>query len=191
MIKDIIIKSVKLLLALTVITGVVYPLLVTGLGQLAFPFKSNGSLILKDGSLIGSELIAQQFENNKYFQSRPSYNGYSSMPSGGSNLAIAGKDYKQKSDSICNAFRQKNNLLQNSEVPSEMMSYSASGLDPHISKQSALLQAERISVARNFSEDKRRSLLALIDKLTEKPQIGILGEERINVLLINLEIDKL
>jgi K+-transporting ATPase ATPase C chain len=72
-----------------------------------------------------------------------------------------------------------------------MMSYSASGLDPHISKQSALLQAERIFVARNFSEDKRRALLALIDKLTENPQIGILGEERINVLLINLEIDKL
>lgn len=191
MIKDIIIKSVKLLLAFTVTTGVIYPLLVTGLGLLAFPFKSNGSLILKDGSLIGSELIAQGFENDKYFQPRPSYNVHSSMPSGGSNLAIAGKDYKLKSDSLCNAFRQKNNLLQNSEVPSEMMSYSASGLDPHISKQSALLQVERISVARNFSEDKRRSLLALIDKLTEKPQIGILGEERINVLLINLEIDKL
>jgi K+-transporting ATPase ATPase C chain len=146
---------------------------------------------LKDGILIGSELIAQQFESNKYFQSRPSYNCYSSMPSGGSNLAIAGKDYKLKSDSLCNAFRQRNNLLANTEVPSEMMSYSASGLDPHISKQSALLQAERIFVARNFSEDKRRALLALIDKLTENPQIGILGEERINVLLINLEIDKL
>ncbi len=191
MIKDIIIKSLKSVFAFTILTGIVYPLFVTGFGQLIFPFKSNGSLIKKDGVVIGSELIAQQFESNKYFQPRPSYNGYSSMPSGGSNLAIASKEYKLKSDSLCNAFKQRNNLHNNTEVPSEMMSYSASGIDPHISKQSAILQTDRISAARNFDESKRRSLLNLIELFAEKQQIGILCEERINVLLINLEIDKL
>ena len=192
MIKDIILKSVKVLLLFTVLTGVIYPLVITGIGQILFPYKSNGSLISLDNKVIGSELIAQKFEKDKYFQSRPSFTDFTSMPSGGSNLAIASLNYKDKSDSMCNSFKEKNLLPKESPVPSEMMSYSASGNDPHISRmQSALLQVIRISKARNFDNNKKVKLLNIIDTFTEKPQFGILGEERINVLMINLEIDKL
>jgi potassium-transporting ATPase KdpC subunit len=191
MIKDIILKSVKALLLFTVITGVIYPLAITAIGQIILPFKSNGSLISVDNKVIGSELIAQKFENDKYFQSRPSITDFTSLPSGGSNLAIASLNYKEKSDSMYNSFKEKNMLPKDSPVPSEMMSYSASGNDPHISKQAALLQVNRISKARNFDESKRNKILNIIDSFTEKPQFGILGQERINVLMINLEIDKL
>jgi K+-transporting ATPase ATPase C chain len=191
MIKDVILKSVKVLLLFTVILGVIYPLAITAIGQIILPFKSNGSLISVDNKVIGSELIAQKFENDKYFQSRPSITDFTSMPSGGSNLAIAGLNYKEKSDSMYKSFKEKNLLPNETAVPSEMMSYSASGNDPHISKQAALLQVNRISKARNFDESKRNKILNIIDSFTEKPQFGILGQERINVLMINLEIDKL
>jgi len=191
MIKDILLKSVKVILLFTVLTGVVYPLAITALGQIIFPFKSNGSLMKQDGKVIGSELVSQKFENDKYFQSRPSYTDFSSMPSGGSNLAIASLDYKSKSDSLYNSFSVKNNLPEGVMVPSEMMSYSASGIDPHVSKSALLLQIGRIVKARDWNEDKKLKLLNTIDSFTEKPQFGFLGEERINVLLINVEIDKL
>ena len=155
------------------------------------PFKSNGSLISLDNKVIGSELIAQKFENGKYFQSRPSITDFTSMPSGGSNLAVASLDYKAKSDSMYISFKEKNLIPNESQVPSEMMSYSASGVDPHISKSAALLQVNRISNARNLDNVKRNKMLNIIDSFTEKPQFGLLGEERINVLMINLEIDKL
>lgn len=191
MIKDILLKSVKVTLLFTVLTGVIYPLAITALGQIIFPYKSNGSLLKLDNKVIGSELIAQKFENDKYFQSRPSYTDFSSMPSGGSNLAIASLDYKAKSDSLYNSFIGKNALPNGVSVPAEMMSYSASGIDPHVSKDAALLQVNRIVKTRGWNEDKRMKLLNIIDSLTEKPQFGFLGEERINVLLINVEIDKL
>lgn len=191
MIKDIILKSVKTLLLFTVITGVIYPLAITAIGQIILPFKSNGSLISIDNKVIGSELIAQKFENNKYFQSRPSITDFTSMPSGGSNLAVASLNYKEKSDSMYNSFKEKNLLPTDSPVPSEMMSYSASGIDPHISRNAALMQVNRISKERNFDYNKKVKLLNIIDTFTEKPQFGIFGEERINVLMINLEIDKL
>lgn len=191
MIKDIIIKSVKALLLFTIITGVIYPLAITAIGQIILPFKSNGSLIKLDNKVIGSELIAQKFENDKYFQSRPSSTDFTSMPSGGSNLAVASLDYKTKSDSMYSSFKEKNLIPKESPVPSEMMSYSASGVDPHISKMAALLQVNRISKARNFDVNKRNKIINIIDSFTEKSQFGILGEERINVLMINMEIDKL
>lgn len=191
MIKDIILKSVKVLLLFTIITGIIYPLAITGIGQILFPYKSNGSLISLDNKVIGSELIAQKFEKDKYLQSRPSFTDFTSMPSGGSNLAIASLNYKDKSDSMCNSFKEKNLLPKESPVPSEMMSYSASGNDPHISKNAVLMQVNRILKARNFDDNKKVKLLNIIDTFTEKPQFGILGEERINVLMINLEIDKL
>ena len=163
MIKDIILKSVKVLLLFTIITGVIYPLVITAIGQIILPFKSNGSLISLNNKVIGSELIAQKFENDKYFQSRPSVTDFTSTPSGGSNLAIASLDYKAKSDSMYSSFKEKNLLPIESPVPSEMMSFSASGVDPHISKQAALLQVNRISKARNFDENKRNKILNIID----------------------------
>jgi K+-transporting ATPase ATPase C chain len=189
MIKSITIISFKILLLFTLITGIIYPLLVTIAGTVFFPHKASGSLVTSDGKIIGSELLGQKFENINYFHGRPSFSEYNTIPSSGSNLSIAYNTFKLKSDSLKNAFKTFNNTDDN--IPSEMTSYSASGLDPHITKQSALMQADRISESRNFDNDKKDKLLKLINENVIKPQFGILGEERINVLLINLELDKL
>lgn len=189
--KNILLISVKYLIVFTIITGILYPLAITAIGQILFPFKSNGSMHEESGITYGSELIAQKFEDNKYFWPRPSATAYSTLPSGGSNLSPAGLKLKQVSDSIKFDFIEKNNLSKDIKIPSEMIFKSASGVDPHISKESAILQTERIFKARNFDDEKRRLVVQLVEKYTEKPQFGILGQERINVLLINTELDKL
>jgi K+-transporting ATPase ATPase C chain len=183
--------SIKSIIIFTVITGIIYPLIITGAGQLLFPHKSNGSLVQANGRISGSELIAQKFEDVKYFWPRPSATSYSTMPSGGSNFSPASIKLKQVSDSIRAAFNVRNGLSVGIKTPSEMIFKSASGLDPHISKESALLQTERIFKARNLNGEKMKLLEQLVEEFTEKPQFGILGQERINVLLINIELDKL
>jgi potassium-transporting ATPase KdpC subunit len=189
--KNILSVSVKFLVVFTIITGIFYPLVITGTGQFLFPRKSNGSMVEVNGRNYGSELIAQKFEEDKYFRPRPSQTSYSALPSGGSNISPASIKLKQVSDSIKSAFIENNKLKQGTEIPSEMIFKSASGLDPHISRESAMLQTGRISNARKFNDEKKLMLEQLVDKYTEKPQFGILGEERINVLLINIELDKL
>lgn len=189
MIKSTTIISFKILLLFTLITGIIYPLFVTMVGAVLFPYKSSGSLTVSGGKITGSELLGQKFENPNYFHGRPSYSEYNTISSSGSNLSIAGNTFKAKSDSLKSAFKTYNNTFDN--IPTEMTSYSASGLDPHITKQSALIQVNRISKSRNFDNDKIAGLIKLINNNVTEPQFGILGEERINVLLINLELDKL
>ncbi len=189
MIKNIFYNSLKVFLLLTLITGIIYPLLVTGFGKIFFPSKSGGSLIYRNNEIIGSELIGQKFSGDKYFHGRPSINGYNTMPSSGSNYPVSGKAYRLKSDSIGNAFRIFNNTGEN--IPGEMITYSASSLDPHISKEAALLQVERISRVRSFDKPEKEKLLQLINENILPPQLGFLGEERLNVFKINLEIDNL
>jgi K+-transporting ATPase ATPase C chain len=189
--KNILLISFKYLIVFTIITGILYPLAITAIGQILFPFKSNGSMVEINGRNYGSELIAQKFDDDKYFRPRPSATAYSTLPSGGSNLSPASLKLKQVSDSIKSVFIENNNLEQGTEIPSEMIFKSASGLDPHISRESAMLQTGRISKARKFNDEKKLILEQLVEKYTEKPQFGILGQERINVLLINIELDKL
>ncbi len=189
MIKNATIISFKVLLLFTLITGIIYPLFVTLAGAVFFPYQSSGSLVITVGKITGSELLGQKFENPNYFHGRPSYTEYNTIPSSGSNLSITGNTFKAKSDSLKRAFKTYNNTFDN--IPPEMTSYSASGLDPHITKQSALIQVNRISKSRNFDNDKITGLIKLINDNVTEPQFGILGEERINVLLINLELDKL
>lgn len=189
MIKSITIISLKILLLFTLITGIIYPFVITLAGTVFFPYKASGSLVVSEGKIIGSELLGQKFENPNYFHGRPSFSEYNTIPSSGSNLSITGNIFIIKSDSLRNAFKTGNNTNEN--VPSEMVSYSASGLDPHITKQSAYIQADRISKSRNFDSHKKKELLKLINENITAPQFGVLGEERINVLLINLELDKL
>jgi len=183
--------SLKIFLFFTILTGVVYPLLITGIAQVIFPAKANGSLIAKDGQIIGSKLIGQQFDSAKYFTSRPSATLYNPLPSGGSNYGLTNiklkelvADRKQKFYS----FNQSDGLTI---IPSEMLFASASGLDPHISPKAAFLQVDRIAKARNFTDIQKQKLLDCIKDLTEGPQFLCLGEKCVNVLLLNLETDKI
>jgi len=183
--------SLKIFLFFTVLTGFIYPLLVTGIVQLTFPAKANGSLISRDHKIVGSELIGQHFDSAIYFSSRPSATTYNPLPSGGSNFGLTNEKLKHSVDSIKVQFIIFNQLDPNSTIPSEMLFASASGLDPHISQKAALLQVDRIARARNFDFDNKQKIIQCVKSMSEAPQFLCLGEERINVLLLNLEIDKI
>ena len=183
--------AIKLFAALTVLLGVIYPLLVTGVAQLAFAKKASGSLIVQDGKAIGSELICQKFDGDRYFWSRPSASDYGAVPSGASNLGPTSEKLKQQVQEREKQFRIKNELADSVRIPSEMLFASASGLDPHISPRAAMLQVERIAKVRNFDEARKNQLTRLISQIQEKPTLGVFGEERVNVLLLNLNLDKI
>lgn len=183
--------TLKVFLLLTVLTGILYPLLITGFAQLVFPSKANGSLIVRDNKVIGSVLVGQQFDSTIYFASRPSAISYHPLPSGGSNYGLTNSKLKQLVMERKQQFLEFNQLDSVTEVPAEMLFASASGLDPHISRQSALLQVNRIAGSRNFNMAQKQQLIACITRLTEKPQLLVLGEERVNVLLLNLELDNI
>ena len=184
-------KSFKIFLFFTVLTGVIYPFLVTGIAQLSFPAKANGSLIKKDNKLIGSELIGQHFDSIIYFTSRPSAISYNTLPSGASNYGLTNPKLKVLFDERKHQFIEFNGLDSLTVIPSEMIFSSGSGLDPHISAQAALMQVNRIAKARNFNSNQKRQLLQCIQQHTEAPQFFVLGEERVNVLLLNLDVDKI
>ncbi|MBI5404157.1 MAG: potassium-transporting ATPase subunit C [Ignavibacteriae bacterium] len=183
--------SAKFLLLMTLITGLFYPFFIFGIAKIAFPNKSGGSFIEIGGVKISSELIAQKFDSSIYFQPRPSAISYLPMPSGGSNLAPTSLKLRNKSDSLKKAFIRRNLLSENTAIPPDAVFSSGSGIDPHISPENALLQAERIASARGFGLDKKNKLLELINILTEQKQFGLFGEPRINVLILNIELDKL
>lgn len=181
--------SLKIFLILTVLTGVMYPLLITGIAQVVFPGNANGSLVYLYNKPAGSVLIGQTFDSIIYFSSRPSATGYNPLPSGGSNFGLTNSKLINQVSERSKEFVSFNSLDSLKPLPSEMMFASASGLDPHISVESALLQAERISNARNLDEAGKAKLIEAIKNMTEKPQFGILGKERINVLLLNIALD--
>jgi len=183
------IVSLKVLMIFTVLTGVVYPLLITGIAQLIVPWKANGSLIEADGKIAGSELIGQSFDSCIYFSGRPSVNSYDATHSGGSNSGIINKSLSEIHNKRKNDFIINNHLKSNGQIPSEMIFASASGLDPHISAEAALLQAQRISEARQFSKKQEEQLFRIIEECTDPPQFYIFGNERVNVLLLNLKIN--
>jgi potassium-transporting ATPase KdpC subunit len=183
--------SLKIFLFFTVLTGIVYPVLITVIAQLVFPGKANGSIIIKDNKAIGSELIGQQFDTATYFTSRPSAVTYNPLPSGGSNYGMTSTKLKQLVEDRKRQFIVFNHLDKRTEIPSEMLFASASGLDPHISLKAALLQVERIANARNFNTVQKQKLLQIVNGSTEGPQFFCLGEERVNVLLLNLGTDKI
>ncbi len=183
--------SLKIFFFFTALTGIVYPLFVTGLAQLVFPAKANGSLIMKNNKLIGSELIGQQFDSAIYFCSRPSAISYNPMPSGGSNFGLTNLKLKHLVNERANKFNAFNGYDSLNVVPSEMLFASGSGLDPHISSVSAVMQVERIVKARNLDNLERMKLMKFIHEIKEAPQFGFLGNERINVLALNIELDNL
>lgn len=186
-----VIIALKNFLIFTILTGLAYPILITALAQITFPQKANGSLIQIDKKIVGSKLIGQQFDSEKYFYSRPSAVNYNTMPSGASNLSITNKKLKDLVAIRKSQFLKLNHLDSLTTVPSEMLFASASGLDPHISPESAYLQAERIGMARNMNEKQLQELRQLIKSQTETHQFLCLGENRVNVLLLNLMADRI
>jgi K+-transporting ATPase ATPase C chain len=186
-----IIISLKIFLFFTILTGIMYPLLITGISQVVFPVKANGSLIVIDNKIIGSELIGQQFDSTIYFTSRPSAISYNPLPSGGSNYGLTNVKLKNLVTDRKKQFIVFNKLDSLIVIPAEMLFASASGLDPHISQKAALLQVDRIVKARNFNTIQKQNLVQSIKNLTEPSQFLILGQERVNVLILNLELNKL
>jgi K+-transporting ATPase ATPase C chain len=179
--------SIRFTLVTTVLLGLGYPLVVTGIAAILFPHKAAGSLILRDGQVVGSELLAQSFTSEGCFHPRPSAagNGYDATASGGSNLAQSSKALVTRIQCSIDKLAQEN---PGKPVPIDLVTTSASGLDPDITPDAAYFQAPRVARARNLSEESVRRLIA---QHTTPRQLGLLGEARVNVLELNLDLDKL
>ena len=184
--------AVMVTISLAVVCCGIYPLVVFGLGQLAFPNQANGSLIVgKDGTVHGSRLLGQAFTADKYFHSRPSNagaNGYDPTASSGSNLGPTSQKLHDAVAQNLSDYRAQNGLATNAPVPADAVTASASGLDPHISLRNAELQTPRVAKARRVTEDKMRELIRVH---TDGPDLGFLGESGVNVLSLNLALDAL
>jgi K+-transporting ATPase ATPase C chain len=177
--------ALTIFLFLTVMTGVVYPLAVTGIAQVFFPHQANGSLIDVEGKLYGSVLIGQQFDDPKYFWGRPSAAGYNAAASSGSNYGPLNSSLEEAVQARIDALKAADptNTLS---IPVDLVTASGSGLDPHISVAAALYQVHRVAAARGWSES---DVASLVEKYTEGRQFGILGEPRVNILLLNIALD--
>lgn len=191
--------AIVVLVALTLICGLAYPLAMTGIAEVIFPYQAQGSMIERDGHVVGSELIGQVFTSDRYFHGRPSATTapdpnnstktvaapYNALNSGGSNYGPSNKALIDRVQGDIDTLKKDN---PSASVPIDLVTTSASGLDPHISPDAALFQAPRIAKARNMPEDRVRQLVA---DHTEGRWLGLLGEPRVNVLELNLALDKL
>jgi K+-transporting ATPase ATPase C chain len=186
--------AIVLLVLLTLITGLIYPLVVTGIAQVVFPSQANGSLILKDGKAVGSDLIGQSFDDPKYFWGRLSATG--TFPYNAFNAdnltASSGSNYGPLNPALMDAVQARIDALKAADpentapIPVDLVTASGSGLDPHISVAAALYQLPRVARERGLSEEQVRQL---VDQNTEGRQFGFLGEPRVNVLKLNLALD--
>jgi K+-transporting ATPase ATPase C chain len=179
--------AISILLAFTVITGIVYPVVVTGIAQVVFPSQANGSMIVVDGKTVGSSLIGQAFDDPKYFSGRPSAAGagYDPTTSSGSNLSPTSQALIDRITAQVDALRKANG---NAPIPVELVTTSASGLDPDISPAAAEYQVPRVAKARGMTEDAVRAAVA---RHTSQPFLGFIGAAGVHVLELNLDLDGL
>jgi len=182
-----IISAIRMLVVLTILTGVIYPLVITLAGELLFPTQANGSLVTKGGAVVGSSLIGQANDDPAYFWNRPSAIDYNPLPSGGSNLAPTSATLQTVVEERATAIRAANDLPEDAAIPQDLLFASGSGLDPHISPDAARLQIARVAEARGLGI---AQVTELVEKAIEPPQFGILGQPRVNVLLLNLALDQ-
>jgi K+-transporting ATPase ATPase C chain len=182
--------AILMVVVLTILLGIIYPLVMTGIAQVLFPSQANGSLVRDtSGNVIGSAILGQNFAQPQYFHPRPSAagsDGYDATASGGSNLGPTNQKLIDAVKDRTDAYRQENGLAADAPVPVDAVTTSASGLDPDISPANALLQANRVAQARGLSVDQVRSL---VNQYTEGRTLFVLGEPRVNVLKLNLALD--
>ena len=182
-----ILKDIKLHLATVIMFGLLFPLVIWGIGLL-FPNQANGFPIYKNGKLVGFENIGQNFHSDKYFWGRPSAVDYNAASTGGSNKATTNPEYLEEVKKRIIDFLLKNPEVKRSEIPSDLITASGSGIDPHISPQAAFIQTPRIAKERNLD---RQKVKQLVINHIEKPLLGLFGTERVNVLKLNLALDEL
>ncbi|WP_027631688.1 potassium-transporting ATPase subunit KdpC [Clostridium hydrogeniformans] len=190
-----ILQCLKFTVILMIICGILYPLLVTGIGQVFLGNKSNGGFITAGGEKVGSENIGQEFTEDKFFKGRVSSVGYNTgenvdektVASGSENLAPSNEKLKKRMDKTLEEILKENPTISKEEVPIDLITSSGSGLDPHISLKGAEIQIDRVSTASGISKEKLKSF---IDKVKEGKTLGVLGEERVNVLKLNIEVAK-
>lgn len=180
--------AVLIFVAFSLLTGLIYPLIMTGIIQFVMPEKASGSLIALDGKIVGSELIGQNFSSPSYFHGRPSAVDYSANGSGASNFGPTSAKLMDLVRQRIEQVRSENNLSSNASVPADLVLASASGLDPHISLEAAMLQVPRIAKSRGLNQS---DVQELVGKNVEHPQFGFLGQERVNVLRLNLALDRI
>jgi len=185
-----ILPGLRIKIFMTILLGVIYPLAITGISQILFPHAANGSLVVAaDGKVVGSELIGQNFAKPEYFQPRPSAagnDGYDPTASGGSNYGPTNQKLVDRVSASIAKFRKENPDFHG-PIPADLLTASASGLDPHLSPESAEAQIARVAKARGLAPEQVRSL---VDRFTEGPDLGVFGEPRVNVLKLNLALDR-
>jgi K+-transporting ATPase ATPase C chain len=191
--------ALVLIVLFTIITGLIYPFIITGIAQIVFPYQANGSLVTKDGTVVGSELMGQLFASDNYFQGRPSATSapdpadstktvdapYNAANTSGSNLGPTSKTLIER---ITKDVEERKGENPNTPVPTDLVTASGSGLDPHISPPAALFQVPRVAKARNLPEDRLRQL---VNEHIQGRTLGVLGEPRVNVLALNMALDRL
>jgi K+-transporting ATPase ATPase C chain len=183
-----VVVAIKAFLVFAILLGILYPLAITLIGKSFMPYPANGSLIINHGKIIGSKLIAQEFTDAKYFHSRFSAVNYDAENSGASNFAPTNKNFLVQTKARIAAIRREDYIKPGLDLPADMVTASGSGLDPHISLENALLQLPRVAAARNLQESVIKSLIL---QHTNHDFIGLWGKAGINVLELNLALDKL